>query len=108
MRYLLLLCLFLSFQSCEKDFEIINDCLDNKLEDLDMIPYTNQEIECKFYVEMYVYLENQYFHIDSHCADVAFNFQNCSGTSICTEEESEFCQAFLDHAEYKGIVGVSE
>jgi len=73
-----------------------------------MVEYTGQELDCQFYLEMIVFAGNQYFHFDSHCADVASNLQDCNGQEYCVEETSDLCSKIYELGENKGIVGFRE
>jgi hypothetical protein len=73
-----------------------------------MEEYTNQEIGCKFYLIEYEYLEENYYSVGSHCADMQFNLTDCSGNSICENQESAWCVAFFEHSTDNGIVAISK
>ena len=103
----IILCIILSI-SCNDQFNVEEDCLTNKLEDLGMIKYSNQSIDCEFYVELWIFNSIQYYHVDSHCADVEANLQDCYGYQVCVEEESALCTEIYQNAEKIGIVGIAE
>lgn len=99
--------MFSFFFSCEKELEVF-DCLDAKIEELDMIPYDGGIINCEFYLEQYEFLGDQYYSLGSHCADVEFNLTDCNGLTKCENSDSAWCENFFEHATNNGIVAISK
>ncbi len=92
--------------SCEQE-EATVDCLEQTLTDLEMIPYTGQELACTFFVHQYTFQNKQYYLLDNHCIDAAFGLEDCEGNSLCIDDDTQLCNDFLPNAIYHGIVGVT-
>ena len=108
MRAIFIILGILLIYSCEDQYQVDFDCLEQKLEDFDMVPYNNEDIGCAFYVELLVLNGTQYYHVDSHCADVQANLQDCWGTQYCNDDTSDLCTSIYANAERLGIVGYGE
>lgn len=94
--------------ACSKDQGVDLDCVDEKLEEFDMVPFTGQEIGCEFFLELYHYRNKQYFVLGSHCADIAINAVDCDGNTLCgTDDNQRKCDRFFRRADNIGIVGIS-
>lgn len=94
---------------CSKEKEPEISCIDSVLEEHGMIEYTDQEIGCSFFLELYHYKNKEYFLLGSHCADVAGDPVDCEGNGLCGEDGSAFqCERFDDNAELIRIVGIQE
>mgnify|MGYP001492399841 CR=1 FL=1 len=58
---------------CSKETDCTNsdciekDCIATMLTKNNMIKYTNDEIGCKMYLELFMYNNKQYFLLGSHC-----------------------------------------
>jgi hypothetical protein len=84
-----------------------NDCIESVLKEHDMVPYTEKELGCKFFLSLFEFRGKQYFQLGSHCADmVAYPF-DCDGNELCVNEQSVLCTEFGQRARYIGIVGMA-
>ncbi len=95
---------------CTKNNEIVNDCIDVKLEEFNMVKYEEQEIGCEFFLELYIFRNKQYFQLGSHCADIVFNPTDCDGNNICGNKGRLNCSSrrYYKKRVRIGIVGISE
>lgn len=94
--------------SCTKDEEPEAACLNSKLEEFEMVEYTDQEIGDSFFLELFHYKNKAWFLLGSHAADVVMNPVDCDGNTLCEEDRSFKCDRFFDKAENMGIVGIRE
>ena len=95
--------------SCTKDEEPETSCLNSKLEEFEMVEYTNQELECKSFLELFHYKNEEYFLLGNHCLDMISYPVDCDGNRLCEEEDESFkCDRFYDKAESMGIVGIED
>ena len=93
----LALCMILFF-SCKKDkcFETESDCYSSYLQIHNLIPYTDQNIGCNFYVNLFEYENELYFQSEHPCLlMMALPITDCEGNDICTEESEIDCDHFL-------------
>jgi len=80
MKNFILLLALVSTLSCSLDSNNnTSDCIVEKLVEYGMIEYTEQELGCNFFLEMYDYNGDQYFVRNNHCADIAFLVTGCEG-----------------------------
>jgi len=91
--------------SCDKEETATVDCLEQMLTDLEMTPYTGQELGCTFFVHQYTFQNKQYYMLDNYCADIAANPMDCDGNTICDGNNSLLYENFFSNAIYHGIVG---
>jgi len=89
------------------DDSVEQDCIDQQLESLGMVPYTGQKISCEFFLRLYVFQNKQYFQLDSYCAGIEAKPVDCEGNEIC-EDNTRFCRRFNQNAIDMGIVGISQ
>lgn len=88
---------------CGREDVKIN-CVDEVLESQAMIPYQGQDIECRFFLSLYEYEEEQYFLLGNNCADMVVYPFGCEGNELCSSTDE--CTDFYESARYIGIVGV--
>jgi len=91
---------------CDQE-EVTVDCLEQTLSDLDMVPYSGQDIGCTFFVHQYTFQEKQYYLLDNYCVDAAYSPVDCEGNSICNGDNLQLCNDFYSNAVYHGVVGIS-
>ena len=84
---------------------ITSECLEATLDDFNMVEYSGEELECKFFLELYQYKNRQYFLLGNHCADVESTPMDCDGNTPCDGRGQE-CSRFFSIAERLGIVGI--
>lgn len=102
--------IFIAF-SCTKDklqSNVDYDCLESQLEEWDMIPYTGQELGCKFFVTLSHYEGKQYYTVGNHCADMATFHIDCDGNTLCETEYNLACENYMNHALHLGLVGIQD
>ena|SRR5688572_17426655 len=106
--YILILFLIgVSALGCDDQCVAQNDCIESVLKEHDMVPYTGEDLGCKFFLSLLEFKGKQYFQLGSHCADmVAYPF-DCDGNELCVNGESSLCAEFHQHAQYIGIVGMA-
>lgn len=80
-------------------------CIDSVIDSQEMEPYSNQEIQCEFYLILYEFQNAQYFTLNSHCADIGLQVLDCKGNNLC-EGDSEWCNDFFEDAKEIRIVGI--
>jgi len=85
---------------CSKNSNIENDCIDTKLEELEMVKYDGEEIGCQLFLELFHYKNKQYFLLGSHCADIDTAPIDCDGNII-----NDWTK-FYNSAESIGIIGI--
>lgn len=84
------------------------DCLEKILTEFEMVEYQGQEIGCNFFLELYTFLNKDYYVLNSYCADLISYPTDCDGNRLCENGEGLACNAFYDFAERVGIVGITE
>ena len=80
-------------------------CINSVLESQGMEPYSNQEIQCEFYLVLYEFQNLQFFTLNSHCADIGTHILDCAGNNLC-EDDLEWCNNFFESAKEIRIVGM--
>lgn len=103
--FLFLFVLSISF-GCSKDEELLTDCVESMIENNAMEAYSEQEIGCRFFLELYHYQNQEYFLLGSHCADIESLPIDCGTDILCDSLDDAICIDFFEKAIYKGIVGV--
>ncbi len=98
---LILLCF-----SCEKEDIVEFNCTTDKVSEAQMIPFSNQELGCKSYLDLYTFEGEEYYTIGNLCMDIEAIYTNCNGDMIC-KEDNKRCRRFNKDAEYFGIVGIA-
>lgn len=91
---------------CSKDDFIKSDCIESMLSENNMVEYNGQEIDCKFFLELYHHKNKQFFLLGNHCADMISYPTDCEGNIICEDEEDFECQFFYANAKRIGIIGI--
>jgi len=93
--------------SCTHDDDVTPVCTSQLLEDLGMVHYEGQYLDCKLYLRMYEYQDELYFLVDNECADMTGNMLGCDSVVIqCDVVDFEKCAAI--RAGFTGIVGIQE
>lgn len=65
----------------------VHECITKSLERNGMKPYDQQLVDgCDFYLVMYEYNDQLFFSLNSNCADMLPNIQNCDGIEICSTD----------------------
>ena len=82
------------------------NCIESVLEEHDMVPYTGEDLGCKFFLSMFEFKGKQYFQLGNHCADLVAHLFDCNGTQFCSDGKSALCSEFDQSARYVGIVGM--
>ena len=73
---------------CSKETDCTNsdciekDCIATMLTKNNMIKYTNDEIGCKMYLELFMYNNKQYFLLGSHCIYMVSYPMDCEGNTL--------------------------
>ena len=108
MKYLPLTLLFLfCLSACRHDPpELTFSCVDQYIQDHQLIKYTGQELGCNFYVRVYTLDGKEYFGEDNPCADMIAIPSDCEGQPYCTSADDPALQYFYQHAEAKNIIGI--
>lgn len=99
--------LMTSFLSCKEE-EVIKNCTDKYLEQVEMVKYSGEEIGCKTFLKLYEYESKQYYIMDSYCADMISYPKDCEGKSLCDQQLQHHCDAFFEKAVFVGIVGIKQ
>ncbi len=94
--------------SCNDDEGSNQDCESIFIEHFDMVPFTNQEIDCKNFVNQVSYEGSSYAYVNNHCADFAYWYIiDCNGETLCTTQET-LCNNIFWNGEDLGIIGIEE
>ncbi len=107
-NYLFFLILIGLVSSCNKEQVIENNCSEVQLGQLGMIGYSGQELECRFFLELYHYQNKQYYILGNHCADLISYPTDCDGNTFCEEMNERNCTKFYKKAVKIGIVGITK
>jgi len=99
---------FFLANACKKEDEIKINCIDQFLEQNEMVKFQGQEIGCKFFLALYEFKKKQYFRLGNHCADLISFPTDCDGNKLCENGEEEECRNFNENAKYIGIIGIKE
>lgn len=91
---------------CTEDDSICVDCIESILVERNMIEYNGQEIDCKFFLELYHHQNKQFFLLGNHCADLISYPIDCHGNKLCVNGNDSECKDFYDNAESMGIIGI--
>lgn len=94
--------------SCSENETIEFDCIETKLEQLEMVEFSGQDIGCKYFLELYNNNNKQYFLLGNHCADMISYPIDCNGNKLCKNGEDSKCRDFYKNANRIGIVGIEE
>jgi hypothetical protein len=94
--------------SCSKDETLDLDCIERKLEEFNMVKFSGQEIGCEFFLDLYLYENEQYFLLGSHCVDMISYPIDCEGNSLCENGADPECKKFYKNSTRIGIVGIGE
>ena len=94
--------------NCSTDESTGFDCIKSKLIKLDMVEYTGQEVDCKFFLELYHFKNKQYFLLGNHCADIIAYPTDCDGNKLCENEQNSECRQFYENANRIGIIGIEK
>ena len=101
MKYLSVLAVIILFiVSCTKTNHLEDNCINQQLDEYNMIAFEGQDIGCKLHLMLYTYQEAQYFALGSHCVDMVLVLKDCAGNDV---PESHY-----DNAEYVEIIGFEE
>ena len=73
-----------------------------------MVEFTDQELGCKLFLELYEYNNKQYFLLGNHCADIISYPTDCDGNKLCESGENSECNKFYADANRIGIVGIEK
>ena len=106
--HLTIIIFILLFIACSKDETANSDCIETMLSNNSMIEYTGQELECKFFLELYSYTNKQFFLLGNHCADLISYPIDCAGNTLCEDGENFICNNFYAKAERIGIIGIEQ
>ncbi len=98
----------LAIVSCSKNDKIEIDCIDEKLEEFDMVHFSEQEIDCKMFLQLFHHENKQFFKFGGHCVDMISYPFDCDGNTLCENEQDAACIAFENNADFIKIVGISE
>jgi hypothetical protein len=82
------------------------NCIESVLEEHHMIPYTGEDLGCKFFITLFEFNGEQYFQLGNHCADMVTYPFDCKGNQICAEGATALCSEFYRSATYMDIVGM--
>lgn len=102
-RIVFITILALGLLSCNKEDRLI-DCTDKKMKEYNLLPYNGEELDCDYILELYVFNNQQYFHLYNPCLFVGTYPVDCSGEVACGEGQIS-CSNFYERAEYQGIIG---
>lgn len=87
----------------------ITDCTEEVLASFNMVAYEEQQIDCKSFLELYEYQNEQYFLLGNHCIDMVSSPFDCARNILCQKGvDIELCQSFRRDAVYIGIIGIEE
>ena len=103
--FLLFDILLFALSGCSKDEGTREGCLNMKLEEMGMVPYSGQEIGCSSFLELFIYKDQEIFLLVNHCLDMHVFPVDCEGNNVF---ESELYPGFYENGEYMGIVGIEE
>ncbi len=79
------------FSNCvSENQEVFTDCVAEKLEQNDMIPYDGEILDCEFFLTLHLYDNKQYFILDNHCVDMIIYVINCNNDTLSVTQESNF------------------
>lgn len=91
---------------CNAKEEVFVNCIDEYLEQNDMVRYEGREMNCKFFLKLYEYEGKQYFVLGNICYDMAVYPTDCEGNRLCENGEDEECRQFFKTADFIEIIGV--
>lgn len=104
MKILNFVLLVLLVVGCSKSTDSIVDCEEKILNDLEMVKYEDQDLECKFYLDAYHWHGRSWFILNNNCADIAGPTFDCEGNDSCDFD----CENFQRDAKFLGIIGISK
>ena len=105
---LLISILMIFVTSCSKNETIKSNCKESTLEEFNMVEYNDQEIDCKFFLELFHHEKKEFFLLGNHCADMISYPTDCNGNTLCENGEDSECRKFYKSATRIGIIGIRE
>jgi hypothetical protein len=103
---LLMFALNLAIGCGKEPISVEEDCIDGVLQKKGMVRYTNQEMSCRNFLELYRLNEKQYFVLGNNCADMMFLPFDCNDVVLCKNFDSLDCENFRENAKYIGVIGI--